>query len=223
MFKRALRWPRGGAESERSEDALYIVGDNVVLRDKRTEDVAEDYAWRRDPELSELDATKPMEMSYAEYRRYALEELSYISKWSRRFAIDDDEGKHIGNCMYYDIDERRGDAELGIMIGDRDYWGRGYGSDAVRTMLDYIFTSTKLTKIYLHTLTWNDRALRSFTKAGFVEVRNVRRSGMDFTRMEALKADWEEARRRAAGLTGAASPDLGALGNPDSDDLEHAG
>ncbi len=213
MFKKALKWPRGG--EERAGGALYVVGENVLLRDKRAEDIADDYAWRRDPELSELDATLPIQMSSAEFRRYAVEELGYQSRWSKRFAIDaldetghemvDDTGdetgdeigpgRHIGNCMYYDIDERRGEAELGIMIGDREYWGRGYGEDAVRTLLDYIFTSTDLGKVYLHTLAWNKRALRSFAKAGFMEIREVKRNSKDFIRMEVLRADWAEARR----------------------------
>ena len=204
MFKKALRWPRG--EQESAGDALYVVGEKVLLRDKRISDIPDDYAWRRDPELSKLDATLPMQMSYDDYRRYAREELSYNSRWSKRFAIDTLEasdngdgdepepGRHIGNCMYYDIDERRGETELGIMVGDRDYWSRGYGTDAVTTMLDYIFTSTKLNKVYLHTLTWNDRARKSFARSGFVEIREVRRNSIDFMRMELERQNWEAAR-----------------------------
>lgn len=188
-------WPRSRQDSEDAEDMLYVVGEKVLLRDKRPEDIAEDYAWRRDPELSKLDASQPVEMPYAEYRRYAHEEMEYRSRWSKRFAIDTHQGQHIGNCMYYDIDERRGDAELGIMIGDREYWGRGYGCDAVCTLLDYIFTSTELNKVYLHTLSWNNRARRSFANAGFVEVRDVRRNRMDFVRMEAIRDDWANRRK----------------------------
>ena len=215
MFKKALRWPRSGEDEAGAEDVLYVVGEKVLLRDKRVEDIVEDYAWRRDPELSKLDATQPMQMSYAEYRRYALEEIDYRSRWSKRFAIDAldsgdsgdiGSGKHIGNCMYYDIDERRGETELGIMIGDREYWSHGYGTDAVRTLLDYIFTSTDLVKVYLHTLLWNDRARRSFVKAGFVEVRDVRRNGMDFMRMEVNRQDWERARGSGDAQEGRGGP-----------------
>ena len=92
---------------------------------------------------------------------------------------------HIGNCMYYDLDERRGQTELGIMIGDRDYWNGGYGTDAVVTLVEHIFkTISSINKIYLHTLDWNDRARKSFAKAGFVEVRKVKRDGQNFVLME---------------------------------------
>ena len=74
--------------------------------------------------------------------------------------------------------------------GNRDYWGRGYGSDAVKTLINYVFSSTHLTKIYLHTLEENHRARRSFTKSGLSEIRKVKRSGKDFIRMEIIKDDW---------------------------------
>tara|TARA_B100001013_G_C24476573_1_gene389560 strand:- start:401 stop:730 length:330 start_codon:yes stop_codon:yes gene_type:complete len=93
--------------------------------------------------------------------------------------------------MYYDIDYVRGHAELGILIGDREFWGRGYGTDAVNTLLGYIFSSTSLNKVYLHTLDWNLRAQRSFVKSGFLVVKPVKRSGKDFIRMEISKGRWE--------------------------------
>lgn len=198
MLRRAL----GLSRERRSEGELSVVGENVILRDKRPDDIADDYEWRRDPELSRLDATRPMEMSYSDYRRYARQEMEKRNRLSRRFAIDTRDGVHIGSCMYYDIDRRRSEAELGIMIGDRRYWDRGYGADAVETLVDYIFTSTDLSRVYLHTLAWNERARRCFAKAGFVDVRPVRRNGQDFIRMEVARADWERRRAAEADLAG---------------------
>ena len=68
--------------------------------------------------------------------------------------------------MCYDMDVRKGQAELGIMIGDREHWSKGYGTDSVKTLLDHIFTETPLSRIYLHTLTWNDRARALVRKVG---------------------------------------------------------
>ena len=171
-------------------------GTKIVLREKRIEDAATDYAWRTDEELASLDATRPLNMSYKDFLKYARDELTYPSPRSKRLAIDTLDGKHIGNCMYYDIDNRLGETELGVMIGDRDYWSKGYGTDSVDSLLAHIFTTTTLTRIYLHTLDWNHRARRSFAKAGFQELREVRRSGMDFILMEILRADW--ARRQSS-------------------------
>ena len=179
-------------------ERVFIRGQKVVLREKRIEDAPDDFAWRSDEELAKLDATRPLNMTYDDFLRYARTEIDDPGPRSKRLAIDTLDGRHIGNFMYYDLDLRRGEAELGIMIGDRDYWGKGYGSDALRAVQDYIFTQTTLTRVYLHTLEWNERARRSFTKAGMREVKTVRRSGMKFVRMEMLRHEWETLREAEA-------------------------
>ncbi len=192
----------GGPALVDTSERTVVRGERVILRGKRIEDAADDYAWRSDEELSCLDATRPLDMSYGDFLRFSREEQAYPSPISRRFAIDTLEGRHIGNCMYYDIDLRRGEAELGIMIGDREYWGQGYGSDSVSCLLDHIFTATPLTRIYLHTLDWNHRARRAFAKSGFHEKKRVRRGGKDFILMEVLRSEWESRARRRAGSDG---------------------
>ena len=179
-------------------ERVFIRGQKVVLREKRIEDAPDDFAWRSDEELAKLDATRPLNMTYDDFMRYARTEIDDPGPRSKRLAIDTLDGKHIGNFMYYDLDLRRGEAELGIMIGDRDYWGKGYGSDAIRAVQDYIFTQTTLTRVYLHTLEWNERAKRSFAKAGMRDVKTVRRSGMKFVRMEMLRHEWETLREAEA-------------------------
>lgn len=173
-------------------------GEKVILREKRLSDALDDYRWRVDEELARLDATTPLRMRFEEFLRFYAEELRYPSPWSRRFAIDTLEGLHIGNCMYYDIDYLRCRTELGILIGDKRYWGQGYGSDAVRTLLHHIFTATPITCVYLHTLEWNIRAQRAFEKCGFTPVRLVRRAGQTFVYMEIHKEDWERSRQARA-------------------------
>ena len=169
-----------------------INGELIVLREKRVEDAALDYEWRKDEELSALDATTPLRMSYASYLRMIEDEIRHPVPWSKRYAIETQDGKQIGNCMYYDIDAAKGQTELGIMIGDRDYWNRGYGTDAVITLTSHIFNTTSFVRIYLHTLSWNLRAQKSFQKCGFANVKPERRSGYDFLLMELLRDRWEE-------------------------------
>tara|TARA_B100000949_G_scaffold217357_1_gene214938 strand:- start:598 stop:1233 length:636 start_codon:yes stop_codon:yes gene_type:complete len=190
LFKNAYNRLKNQTEQRPSISGINLIGEKVVLREKKLNDAAEDYVWRRDTELSQLDATRPISMSFSDYHQYTREELKYDSYYSVRLAVETLDGIHIGNCMYYDINDRRKEAEFGIMIGNRDYWGRGYGSDAVKTLINYVFSSTHLTKIYLHTLEENHRARRSFTKSGLSEIRKVKRSGKDFIRMEIIKDDW---------------------------------
>ncbi len=154
------------------------------------EDVPADYEWRTDPELARLDAARPINLSLREYGRYQQDELRFPSPWSVRLAIDTKDGRHIGNCMYYDIDFNKRKAELGIMIGDRDHWSKGYGADAVRTLLRHLFTQTPIELVYLHTLAQNLRAQRCFSKVGFNPTGEVRRESQDFVRMEILRSHW---------------------------------
>ncbi len=170
---------------------MVLTGRKVVLREKRITDGELDYAWRCDPELADLDAAPPVVMSYPEYMFYYTDELRTPSRRRRRFAIDTMEGRHIGNCMYYDIDEEKRQAELGILIGDREYWGRGYGTEAVKALVSHIFKETDLDRIYLNTLVWNARAQRCFEKCGFVVCERVTKRGHDFLVME-LRRRWQE-------------------------------
>jgi RimJ/RimL family protein N-acetyltransferase len=164
-------------------------GAKVVLRAKRPSDAADDYAWRSDAEMARFDAARPFSASFDDFRALYEEELVYPSPSRRTLAIEDHAGRHIGNVMYYNIDYAHGEAELGITIGVREYWGQGYGTDAVRALVRHLFTKTALRRVYLKTLDWNKRARRCFEKAGFVVYGANRRGGHDFTLME-LRREW---------------------------------
>jgi len=194
------------------EAEMQLVGARVILREKRLEDAEQDYIWRSDPELARLDAAYPLTMSYDRYLKMFQDQLRFPTPGSHHFAIETEDGRFIGNCMYYDLDSVNLEAELGIVIGDRDYWSNSYGYDAVVTLLDHVFTEQKLNRVYLHTLEWNNRAQRCFTKCGFTPVKPVHRFSYDFILMEVRRQDWfakaEErlAARRADRRPGATAP-----------------
>ncbi len=164
----------------------------VRLREKQAEDAHRDYEWRKDRELSAYDATRPITMTYRAFVNTLSEDLRHPSSYRRSYAIEAlDTATHIGNIMYYGYDSLLREAELGITIGDRDYWAQGYGTDAVRLLLSHVFEALDLRRVYLHTLTSNIRAQRAFRSAGFRRTRSVRRDGYDFERMEILREDLE--------------------------------
>lgn len=170
----------------------------VVLRAKTLADAEQDYEWRRDPELAAFDAARPYGGSLAEFKAIFADELSYPSPYRRTLAVEDMDGRHIGNVMYYNVDYQKREAEIGVTIGLREYWGRGYGTDLVRTFVAYIFAALRLERVYLKTLDWNLRAQRCFEKAGFRRYGTSRRGEYSFVLMEA---------RRAEFLAGAEHPD----------------
>ncbi len=163
-------------------------GDRVILREKRLGDAPDDYRWRTDADLARFDAARPFAATYNDYLALYRDELTYPSPYRRSLAIEDSRHRHIGNAMYYNIDTIRREAEIGITIGERDCWGRGYGTDAVKTLVRHIFRATGFRRIYLKTLDWNTRAQRAFEKAGFRICGRSRRGGNAFIVMEYISA-----------------------------------
>lgn len=168
-------------------------GEMAVLREKRLGDAHDDYQWRTDAELARYDAARPFAATYHDYLALYRDELLYPSPYRRSLAIEDKAGRHIGNVMYYNIDTIRREAEIGITIGEREYWGKGYGTDVVKTLVRHILRATGFRRIYLKTLDWNTRAQRAFEKAGFSVCGRSRRGGNSFVVMEYMAA-WLETR-----------------------------
>ncbi len=83
----------------------------------------------------------------------------------------------IGNTSLRQIDHRHGTATLGIGIWDKNYWGKGYGTEAVKLILDYGFKFLNLYNIDLYTSSFNERAVGAYKKAGFKEIGR-RRGGL---------------------------------------------
>ena len=161
-----------------------IIGSKIKLRDKRLADALDDYIWRTDPELAWLDAAPLLTTTFSTYLSDYADELRYPFPTRHRFAVETLDGKHIGNCSYYNVDETKAEAELGIMIGNRDYWDMGYGTDTVTTLISYIFHQTNLKRIYLKTLDSNIRAQKCFKKCGFSPDGHMVRDGFSFKLME---------------------------------------
>jgi len=172
-----------------------IIGSKVILRDKSLSDARNDYRWQTTPDLVRLDATPLLSASYPTYLLDYISELRSPAPTKRIFAIETIDGKHIGNCVYYHIDETRGEAELGIMIGDRDYWDDDYGADAVTALVSHIFLETNLKRVYLKTLDWNQRAKKCFQKCGFSPCGYMVKDGHDFMLMELHRKQWKGSKR----------------------------
>lgn len=161
-----------------------IRGSKVLLRKKKLEDAWSDYAWKQDPVLAHLDASVPLDLPFSMYLISYAEDLNRSDGRAQLYAIETLDGRHIGNCSYYNHDRDRREAELGILIGDTSCWNLGYGTDAVAALVRHAFKKEGLKLMYLHTLVANIRAQRCFRKCGFVPCRRVTRSGHDFIRME---------------------------------------
>ncbi|MDP9411100.1 MAG: GNAT family N-acetyltransferase, partial [Actinomycetota bacterium] len=103
----------------------------------------------------------------------------------------------VGRCGLYNIDRTARHAELGIGIGEREYWGRGYGREAVGLLLDYAFRLRNLRRVWLEVHADNERGMRAYRSCGFVEEGRMREhvwlAGryVDNVIMGVLREEWE--------------------------------
>lgn len=89
-------------------------------------------------------------------------------------VFDSQTKKPIGTVGLFRIDHVHKTAELGIMIGDKNYWSKGYGTETVRVMTDYGVTCLGLHNIMLRVYSYNPRAVKAYQNAGFKIVGRLR-------------------------------------------------
>jgi RimJ/RimL family protein N-acetyltransferase len=185
-------WKNAAPEGLKSLKGDAITGEKVRLREKKLADARNDYRWQSDAELARLDATRTLVLPFSVYLMDYATEIRHPRFNRYPLAIETLEGRHIGNCTCYDISKRKGEAQLGIMIGDRDYWDRGYGADAVTALTNHVFLTTGFIRLYLKTLDWNLRAQKCFLKCGFTPCGEMKRNGKNFLLMELKREAWEK-------------------------------
>jgi RimJ/RimL family protein N-acetyltransferase len=142
-----------------------LVGERVVLRSPEEEDGAAYHRWANDPEVTHtLETRYPTSVAFFES---ALADPPDPDGRVLTFSIENAEGELIGRIGLAAIDRDNGHAELGIVIGEPDAWGKGYGAEATRLMLRFAFEEMRLEKVYLGVLEYNERALKMYAACGF--------------------------------------------------------
>ncbi|MER6499915.1 GNAT family protein [Streptomyces sp. NPDC001455] len=148
-------------------------GELVRLRALRAEDAEHHIRWRNDPEVVHWATGGDPSFGpvTAEAVGLAFETMLRLSpRDSAVFTVVDlADGAVIGMADYRDLDPFAGRATVGITIGERNRWGRGHGSDALRLLVGHLFGAYGLHRIELDTWSGNERAVRAFTRAGFRE------------------------------------------------------
>lgn len=84
------------------------------------------------------------------------------------FAIEDlESGIYLGGCGINNVDWKNSVVTVGIFIGDKEYLGKGYGTDAMQVLTKFIFHEMNINKVKLHVYSFNTRAIKSYEKCGF--------------------------------------------------------
>ena len=145
-----------------------ITGKKVRLRALERSDLPKICQWLNDEEVMYYWAHPGNTTSLAEVERWFDDELERRRQDRKDYIIETLDGVAIGRISYEHLSIKGRNAELGILIGEKDYWDKGYGTDAVMTLLNYLFNELQLHKVYLSTQSYNTRAQRCYEKCGFV-------------------------------------------------------
>jgi diamine N-acetyltransferase len=154
-----------------------IIGEKVRLRPIERDDLPRYVEWFGDPEVRRhllvwLPFSLAQEERWFESLQGRLERQEEVL-----LAIDTIGGLHIGNVGLHAIDWKNRNAELGIIIGEKSYWGQGYGTDAVRMMLNLAFREMNLHRVFLRVDADNTRGIRCYKKVGFQHEGTLREVG----------------------------------------------
>jgi len=178
-----------------------IRGALVYLRPLEPDDLETTHRWGRDAEYARLIGEPPRSLTQRKRRFDDL--LAEHGRSLYLFAIcrlQDD--ALIGRLDLFDVDRLNGSAAFGLGIGDRELWGKGYGTDAVCAVVDFAFGELRLERVWLGTDAENGRAHRAYEKAGFKVEARLRRAFVDRgrlvdeIRMSLLREEWESLPRR---------------------------
>jgi RimJ/RimL family protein N-acetyltransferase len=150
-----------------------MVGKKCYLSPINPEDVEKYVLWLNDMEVAQY-------LTLA-YRLVSLSnEKEILEKFSRQgdhYAIVESKSDElIGGCGLLNLDHINRISEVGIFIGDKNCWNKGYGEEALRLLLDYSFNILNLNNVMLNTYSFNTRAIRCYRKIGFKEIGRRRQA-----------------------------------------------
>jgi diamine N-acetyltransferase len=152
----------------RDQPVISVTGEQVALGPLRRDLLPLYTRWRNDFAVTRTLNFNPAPFT-AEEREAWFARASTESGVVRFTVYERGTMRAIGLANLHDIDVQHGTAELGLMIGEADARGRGYGSEATRLLLDYAFTVLGLHNMMLRVYAYNPAGLRAYQKAGFRE------------------------------------------------------
>jgi RimJ/RimL family protein N-acetyltransferase len=140
-----------------------IEGELVRLRALERSDLPAVVRWMNDPEVTKYLLSAPL---------YGLEEMEqwyndHRGSDDRLLAMLDERGEMVGYCGITRLEWEERRCNLWLIIGERNAWNHGYGTDTVRTMLRYLFEEVNLHRVYLTVDEENRRAIGVYERCGF--------------------------------------------------------
>jgi RimJ/RimL family protein N-acetyltransferase len=152
---------------DRAMRNAYLVGTKVYLRPLEEADAAESHRWLNDPDVRRTLAARAGPYTEAMSREW-IRALDFRRAIGFAIVAREDD-VHVGNCDLRDINPVDRNASLGIVVGRKDRWGMGYGTEAVALLCRHAFDGLALHKVWLSCYANNPRGLRLYARLGFRE------------------------------------------------------
>jgi RimJ/RimL family protein N-acetyltransferase len=177
-----------------------LTGSKVVLRRHVPDNLEAFRRWYADPEIARLARYQEAPMRAEEIERFFTARV--VGPDAMAMAIHErGTDRLVGTCAFSQLDGENGSALYHITIGEKDAWGRGYGTEATWLMLDHAFGVLGLHRVALFVFEFNERAIRTYQRVGFViegrSRESIFRDGRwwDELAMSVLESDWKRLRR----------------------------
>ncbi|WP_320173906.1 GNAT family protein [Maridesulfovibrio sp.] len=175
---------------------LIVNGKNVYLRPISLDDVSESYVnWMNDPQINqylESRFTTQTLNSVKDFVKAMIESPDNIL-----FAIcEKDSGRHVGNIKMGPLNTAHSHAEIGLLIGEKECWGKGYGSEAIGLVIEYAFKTLNIHRLTAGAYANNIGSVKAFEKNGFtvegIYKKHFLHNGVfiDATRMGIINPDY---------------------------------
>lgn len=171
-----------------------LVGDRIYLSPRNMEDIEKYTEWLNDFQITDYTGRSHQILTLEAEKKYLEEKVSEEAVFA---IVDIDEDKLIGSVGLHEVDHFKRIATLGIFIGDSDYRDNGYGTEAIRLILEYGFKYLNLNNIKLDLIEFNERAFACYKKCGFKEYGRRRKSEFvngkyyDMIEMDILAEEFE--------------------------------
>lgn len=149
-------------------DGALVRGERLFLRPVAGPDVGPGYVrWMNDPEVVRFTESRFSGHSEQDLRAY-VEKMENDPRSHFLAIVENGSGRHVGNLKIGPVDERHGTASVGIILGEKDCWGKGYATEALTLSARLAFETLKLHKLTAGCVDLNAGAIRAFEKAGFM-------------------------------------------------------
>src|SRR5258708_10959408 len=135
-------------ETQHNDTYPILHGERIYLRQPIMQDANNVFNWERDNEVWRYDPHRPYSQTMPEF--LPIFKRNYVQGNGRQFwfIIENEQHIPIGTITYFNVDYRAGQAEIGLGLGDKTRWGKGYGPEAIRTIVIYLFSLPAFLRIF---------------------------------------------------------------------------